>query len=251
MKVLSICLFVPMLIGCAAPLKTSVAPFKPPDQISNAQRIWDLVIAVEVLDSPSESEKVFGTDLYQAEILPVQLVVHNVGGYEYEIDSSQIFGFSEGEFYPAFTLNQAAKHVRESSIGTTVVTNAVVGAAATAAAGAAIGAAAGQAAGDAGSGAASGAAIGGAVGASAGAAGGASDSYTHQFRHELASQDFGNRVIFGGDLQQGFIYFQFQPYSMLRVKVTNISQRETKTIEIPLQVQKRIEETSPITHKTQ
>jgi hypothetical protein len=49
-------------------------------------------------------------------------------------------------------------------------------------------------------------------------------------------QDFGDRVIFGGDLQRGFLYFQVQPYTMLRVKVTNITARQPQIVEIPMLV---------------
>lgn len=229
-----------LLLGaCAAPLRTSVAPFRPPEQLSNSETVWQLVIAADVLDAPEKSSRVFGTDLATADILPIQLVVKNKGSQEYEIDAAQVFGVAGGEYYPAFNLNQAAKRVRESSIGTTVVTQAAIGALTGAAAGAAIGAAVGGAAGDTGRGAASGAAIGGAVGGTSGAAAGASDSYTQQFRHELAAQDFGDRVIFRGDLQQGFIYLQRQPYTALRVKVTNITKRQTRVVEIPLEVAPR------------
>jgi hypothetical protein len=222
--------------GCAAPLRTSVAPFRPPGQLPNAQKVWQLVIAADVLDTPEKSARVFGTDLAAADILPVQLIIENKGHQEYEIDAAQIFGAAAGEYYPAFNLSQAAQRVRESSIGTTVVGQAVLGALAGAAAGAAIGAAVGSAGGDSGQGAAAGAAIGGAVGGTSGAAAGASDRYTHQFRHELAAQDFGDRVIFSGDLHQGFIYLQVQPYTVLRVKVTNISERTTRVVEIPVTV---------------
>ena len=228
-----------LLTGCAAPLRTSVAPFRPPGQMPNAQTVWKLVVAADALDTPEKSSRVFGTDLGAADILPVQLVVENRGSQEYEIDVAQIFGVTGSELYPAFNLTQAAKRVRESSIGTTVVGQAVLGALMLGAAGAAIGAGAGSVSGDAATGAAAGAAIGGAVGATAGAAEGASDRYTHQFRHELAAQDFGDRVVFPGDIQQGFIYFQVQPYTALRVKVTNISERKTQVIEIPVRITPR------------
>lgn len=228
-----------ILSGCAAPLRTSVAPFRPPERLANAQRLWDLVVAADVLDTPEKSSRVFGTDLAAADIFPVHLVVENKGSKEYEVDAAQIFGVAGDEYYPAFNLTQAAKRVRESSIGTTVVGHAVLGALAGAAAGAAIGAGAGSISGNAGGGAAAGAAIGGAVGGTSGAIEGASDSYTHQFKHELATQDFGDRVIFANDLQQGFIYLQVQPYTRLRVKVTNITERKTQVVEIPLKVTPR------------
>jgi len=48
-------------------------------------------------------------------------------------------------------------------------------------------------------------------------------------------QDFGAKNIYGGDLYRGFIYFQAQPYTVMRVKITNISERRSEVIEIPLQ----------------
>ncbi|MBI3325183.1 MAG: hypothetical protein HYZ81_00560 [Nitrospinae bacterium] len=227
------------LSGCAAPLRTSVAPFYSPELLPNAQTVWQLVIAADVLDTPEKSERVFGTDLAAADVLPVQLIVKNRGSQEYEIDAAQIYGVFSRECYPAFNLAQAAQRIRESSIGTTVATQAALGALAGAAAGAAIGAAAGGAVGDAGRGAASGAAIGGAVGATSGAAVGASDSHTQRFRHELAVQDFGDRVIFPGDLKQGFLYLKYAPYTALRLKVMNITERKTQEVELPLTVMMR------------
>jgi hypothetical protein len=228
-----------MVMGCAAPLRTTVAPFPAPELLPNAQRLWHLVIAAEPLDTPEKSARVFGTDLATADILPVHVVVKNTGNQEYEINAAQIYGIAGREYFPAFNLNQAAQRVRASSIGTTVATQAVLGALAGAAAGAAIGVAAGSAAGDTGGGAAAGAAIGGAVGVTGGAAAGASDRYTHQFRHELAVQDFGDRVVFPGDLVQGFIYFQVQPYRAIRIKVTNITERVIQEIELPVTVTPR------------
>lgn len=234
MRLISLLLLLPYVVACAAPLRSGVAPFMPPDRLPNVQVVWQLAIAAYPLDTEAKSSRAFGTDLRAADILPIQLIAENKGGHEYEIDAAQIFGVRGTELYPAFTLSQAATRVRESSIGTTVVGHAVLGAIAGAAAGAAIGAAAGGAAGQAGSGAATGAALGGAVGTTSGIAAGASYRYTHKFRHELAAQDFGNRVLFPGDLRQGFIYLQAQPYTGLRVKVTNITTRTTQVIEIPL-----------------
>lgn len=224
------------IVGCAAPLRTSVAPFRPPESLPNSKRVWDLVVAAEVIDTSEKSTRIFGTDLAAAGILPVHLIVSNKGSEEYVINAAQVFAVAQGEYYPAYNLSQAAQRVRESSIGTTVAAQAAVGALAMSAAGAAVGAGIGHAAGDAGRGAGAGAAIGAGTGALGGAAAGASDRYTHQFRHELAVQDFGAKNIFAGDLYRGFIYFQRQRYTALRVKVTSISQRKTEVIEIPVSV---------------
>lgn len=243
MKTQKLCLVILFLVGCtAAPLRTSVAPFHLPNQIPH-EKIWQLTIGAEVLDTQEKSKNVFGTDLSVANILPVHLIVENTGSEEYEIDASQFFAVANDMYYPAFNLDQAAKLVRESSIGTTVAGQAILGAIAGTVAGAAVGAAAGSVAGDTGTGAGYGAAIGGSLGGVSGAVEGTSDRYTYQFRHELAVQDFGDRVIFSGDLQRGFIYFQVQPYTKLRVKVTNITKRKTQVIEIPIQVLLRNETT--------
>jgi hypothetical protein len=227
-------IFAFIFFPCAAPLKTSVAPFRPPETLPSNAKVWDLIVGVDVIDTTEKSNRIFGTDLPDAGILPVHLIVSNKGSEEYVVDASQVFGVAGGEYFPAYTLGQAAQVVRESSIGTTVATQAAVGALALGIAGAAAGAGIGQAAGDAGAGAGAGAAVGVSAGATRGAAAGSSDSYTHRFRHELAVQDFGAKNIFPGDLYRGFIYFQRQPYTMLRVKVTNISQRKTEIVEIPI-----------------
>lgn len=234
MKYFTLVWLVIYFVGCAPPLRTSIAPFRPPEAFSNAKTVWDLVIAADVLDTPEKSSRVFGTDLASARILPVHLLVSNKGSQEFEIDAAQIFGIAGEEFFPAYTLTQAAVRVRESSIGTTVATQAALGALALGAAGAAVGAGAGRAAGNTARGAAAGAAIGAGTGAAAGAAAGASDSYTNTFRHELAVQDFGSRNIFAGDLHRGFIYFERQLYTAIRIKITNVSRRETQVIELSL-----------------
>jgi outer membrane lipoprotein SlyB len=236
MKAREIVLLALLLGGCAAPLRTSVAPFRAPESFPNAKKVGELTIAVDALDTAEKSARVFGTDLAAADILPVHLIVSNKGAQEFEIDSAQIFGIAGGEYYPAFNLTQAAERVRGSSIGTTVAAQAAVGAIATAAAGAAVGAGIGHAAGDSGRGAAAGAAIGAGTGGLAGAAAGASDRYTNRFRYELAVQDFGARNIYPGDMHRGFIYFQRQPYSTIRIKVTNVSERRVEVIEIPVEV---------------
>ena len=86
-----------------------------------------------------------------------------------------------------------------------------------------LGAAIGSASDNSGSGAATGAAVGGAVGGTAGAGEGLSDSITFQFKKELANLSFGDRVIFQGDIQQGFIYFKWKSYNQIRMNVFNIT----------------------------
>lgn len=112
--------FALILFSCAAPLKTSVAPFRLPESLPNNAKVWDLTVAVDVIDTPEESNRIFGTDLAAAGLLPMHLIVSNKGREEYAVDASQVFGAANGKYFPAYTLSQAAQLVRDSSIGTTV-----------------------------------------------------------------------------------------------------------------------------------
>jgi len=226
--------------GCAAPLKTDTVSFKLPSSHQNSKTIDGLNIAVIPIDSKSESEKTFGTDLQTANVLPVQLVVQNTGVKEFEINHQQIFGITPNEeLTVAYNLNKTAEHVRSSSIGTTAATHALAGALAGAAIGAGLGAAIGSSSDNSGSGAATGAAIGGAVGGTAGVGEGLSDSITFQFKKELANLSFGDRVIFQGDIQQGFIYFKWKSYNQIRMNVFNITDNKVHELIFSISVNKR------------
>lgn len=225
------------LVGCAAPLKTDTVTFLPPSSYPNYQDVNGLQIAVVPIVSKTKSEEMFGTDLKAANILPIHLVVQNIGNEEFEINSEQIFGISpNGEYTVAYNLNKAAEHVRSSSIGTTAVTGAVAGAVVGAAAGAAIGAGIGHASGDSSTGAASGAIIGGTVGATSGTAAGLSDSFTIQFKKELANLAFEDQVIFPADILQGFVYLKWKSYDKIRIKIFNITANKTEIREFNISV---------------
>jgi phage tail tape-measure protein len=186
------------------------------------------------VDTEEHSTRIFGTDLRTAEVLPLHLIVRNAGTHEFEINAAQIFGITTGgEFAGAYTLHQASQRVRESSIGTTAATGLAVGALAGAAAGAAIGAAAAG-----GEGAATGAAVGGAVGGVGGVAEGTSDTITSRFKRELAAQDFGDRVIAPGNIEHGFVYLTWQPYTSVRIKAFDITTNKVHEVQLPITVRR-------------
>lgn len=216
-----------LLAGCAAPLKTDTVSFMPPEAYPGSIEISGLQLAVVPFDSLEKCIQTFGTDLKEAEILPFHLIVQNNGAKEFEINHKQIFAVSgNGEYTVAYNLNKAAEHVRSSSIGTTAVTNATVGAVAGAVVGAAVGAAVADS-----EGAQAGALIGGTAGASSGAAAGLSDSYTVKFKKELANLAFENKVIYPGDIQQGFIYFKWKNYNKIRIKLFNITDNKIDAVQ--------------------
>lgn len=216
------------IAGCAKPLRTDTASFRLPELYKNHVVLESgLALAVDPVSTLDESEALFGTDIFEAGLFPVQIIVHNRGRNEYEIDASQVFAITpKSDFFVAYNLGQSAERVRGSSVGTSVA----AGAAAGAILGAAVGAGIGVAADDAGRGAASGAII----GATAGAAGGASDSITLDFKKQLANLAFGNRVIYPADMQQGFIYFKNQPYTAIRIKIFDITDNTQRELVLEL-----------------
>lgn len=220
--------------GCAAPLRTTVAPFRTPESYPSSTQIEGLVLAIDPVDTEEHSTRIFGTDLRTADVLPLHLIVRNAWTHEFEINAAQIFGITTGgEFAGAYTLHQASQRVRESSIGTTAATGLAVGALAGAAAGAAIGAAAGG-----GEGAATGAAVGGAVGGVGGVAEGTSDAITQRFKRELAAQDLGDRVVAPGNIEHGFVYLTWQPYTSVRIKVFDITTNKVHEVQLPMTIRR-------------
>lgn len=226
-----------VLSACAAPLRVEEVSFKDPQACPNSVSLDGLVIAAVPVDRLEDSKRVFSTDTKEANILPIQLIVRNSSQKEFEIDNAQIFGMTaDGSYTVAYNLGATASRFRESSIGRTAATGAAVGALAGAAIGAGIGAAAGGAAGNAGKGAAVGAAVGGTTGAAAGTASGLSDGITIEFKKQLASVAFEDKVIYPGDLKQGFIYLRWQNYTQLRLKVFNISDNKVSEVQMPIGV---------------
>lgn len=218
--------------ACAAPLKTTAPSFRLPSEYRSFIRWEGLEVAIDPIDTVEKSNAIFGTDMWEAMVLPLHLIVRNTGSHEFEIAAVQIFGVTRGgELANSYTLDQAAVRVRESSIGTTAATGALVGGIAGAAAGAAIG---GAIAG--GRGAGTGAAVGAATGGVVGTAEGTSDSIAHRFRRELAAQDFGNRVIRPGYIEQGFLYMKWAQYESVRLLLFDITTNKRQEISVPIGV---------------
>lgn len=220
--------------ACSAPLKTSVAPLRMPASYSSFVQWEGLELAIDPIDTPEKSQAIFGTDMWDATVLPLHLIARNVGTHEFEIASPQIFGVTPaGELANAYTLQQATDRIRESSIGTTAATGLVLGGLAGAAAGAAIGGAVGG-----GRGAGTGAAIGGTAGAAGGTAQGTSDTITHRFRRELAAQDFGDRVVRPGHIEHGFLYMKWAQYQSVRLLLFDITTNKRQELSIPIAIRR-------------
>lgn len=236
-RLLILAFFVLTVVGCAAPMKVQDVSFTPPEAIPGHLNVDGLMIAAVPIDSLERSNAIFHTDLKDAEVLPVQIIVRNTGKNEIEINHQQIYGITPyGDYQVAFTLDSAATNIRSSSIGRTAVAQTVAGAVVGTVVGVGIGAGIGAAAGDTGTGAQAGAIIGGTAGAASGLAKGMSDRWTFEFKKQLTIHAFEDRVIYPGDIQQGFIYLRWQPYSQLRIKLFDITKNTTHEVVFPFYV---------------
>ncbi len=236
-KSIAIFLCYSMLMSCAAPLKVENVSFQSPESVPNHQEIEGLKIAVVPIDTAEKSKAIFNTDLKEANILPIHVIIRHTGTKEFEINHQQMFGIqSDGSYSVALTIGTAAQNVRSSSIGTTAATSAVVGAVAGAAIGAGIGAGIGSASGDTGAGAQAGAIIGGTTGAASGTAAGLSDNFTIEFKKQLAIHAFEDRVIYPSDMSQGFVYLPWRPYQQFRMVIFDINTGTRKEIIFPISV---------------
>ncbi len=56
--------------ACSAPLKTSVAPLQMPATYPSSVQWEGLELAIDPIDTPSKSQPIFGTDMWEATVLP-------------------------------------------------------------------------------------------------------------------------------------------------------------------------------------
>ena len=163
----------------------------------------------------------------KADVTPVRVVVRNDDTSEFYIQAEQIFGqTANGDLYPSYRLDQSITRIRQSEIGSAMASGAVTGLLIGAAVGAAAGAAIGSTGGNAGDGAALGAATVGAAGAIKGA-GAAADATSHAIRKELRKVDWGNRVVYPGRIEHGFIFMKSGvAYDAIQVLLYNVNKRK-------------------------
>jgi len=185
--------------------------------------------------SPKQQVEQFGVDLTSAEVVPIRIVVRNDGKDEFYIQAGQIFGLTHSkDLYPAYRLDQAVDRIRHSQIGDAMATGAATGLLVGAVVGAAAGAAIGGSVGDAGQGAAIGAATGGASTALTGAASGA-DASSRAIKKELRKVDWGDRVVYPGHTEQGFLFMKSGvQYNALEVLLYNVNKRKNTRITVSL-----------------
>ena len=221
--------------ACAPRFQSSITPIKSPTNYPTSHQEGGLQIGVHFLSTEEQVEH-FGVDMTKADVTPVRIVVRNDDTDEFYIQAEQIFGkTADGDLYPAYRLDQSIERIRRSEIGEAMARGAMAGILIGTAVGAAAGAAIGQAAADdAGGGAAIGAATAGSVGGLSGASASA-DAAAHAIKKELRKVDWGNRVVYSGRTEHGFMFMKPNiSYRALEVLIYNVNERANSRIAIPV-----------------
>ncbi len=214
------------MIACGAVYKAKPLPFKTPSNYPNATEIAGGTIAAKAFADPVEAKEIFGFNIREAGMLPVQVVFDNKGDRSLEINGGQTFlEDREGNLWPILpsemAYERASKYAQTGEVFKEGVYQGFLGAAAGAVIGAAIGIVTGTNVASAlGKGAAVGAAAGATVG---GVKGYASDDPGRKVMQDLRQKSLQSKPIPPRSLAYGLIFFPGEAKSAknLRLKLVD------------------------------
>ncbi|MDY0269813.1 hypothetical protein [Trichloromonas sp.] len=232
-------LLVMFALGGCASYKSQEVPFRPPAAYAGMQLVAGAQVAAEAYADSAVARENFGFDIRGAGILPVQVIIDNVGIHPLLIVPDQTFLIdSEGRYWNVLDNRTAYERLETSSefgeIAKGVGKGSFIGAAGGALLGAAIGIVAGE---NVGTAAAKGAALGAAGGAVIGGTqSGTSGDAGRQISRDLANKHLENRSIAAGTLGRGFLFFPAEATSAreLRVQFREVDTGQLHSLVLPL-----------------
>lgn len=234
-NIICITLFLFIVAACGTTYKAKPLPFKTPSAYPNAQKVAGAVVAAKAYVNSREAKEVFGFNVLEAGMLPVQLVFDNQGSSTLEVDTSQTFlEDREGNIWPILARNiayeRATKYAKTKEIFSEGAYHGFLGAAGGALVGAAVGIVSGEdVAKQAGKGAAAGAAAGAVIG---GTKGYAEDDASRAIMEDLRQKSLQTKSIQPDTLSYGVIFFPGESKSAkrLRLKVIDIDTGKSKVV---------------------
>jgi hypothetical protein len=234
---LALLLLLPM-IGCSA-YKSQEVGFRPPSAYPGMQMANGAQVAAQAFADPAQAKAAFGFDIRKAGLLPVQVVIDNLGPAALVVVPDQSFLIdAEGNYWNLLDSRTAYQRVEGSSeyanIGKGAGKGAFLGAAGGAIVGAAIGILTGENVAEtlgkgAAVGAAGGAVIGGADSATSGETG-------RQIARDLANKELDNKPIRPGILGRGFLFYPGEAPSagQLRLQLKELESGRLHNLTLPL-----------------
>jgi hypothetical protein len=214
------------VVGCGMTYQAKPLPFKAPSNYPNATEIAGGTIAAKAFVDAVEAKEIFGFNIREAGMLPVQVVFDNTGNRSLEINGGQTFLEDKaGNLWPILpsemAYERASKYAQTGEIFKEGAYQGVLGAAAGAVIGAAIGIVTGS---NVASALGKGAAVGAAAGATLGGVKGyASDDPGRRVMQDLRQKSLQSKPILPRSLAYGFIFFPGEAASVksLRLKLTD------------------------------
>lgn len=226
--------------GCVS-YERQVAPFKLPENTSNAVSFNGAAIAARSFSKTKEAKEAFGFDIRAAGLLPVQVVFDNKSNHSLIIISEQTFLIDdEGNVWPILDQNLAYDRVSKATELGQIIPEATKSGLLLGAAGAVIGAAIGIVTGtNVGEAAGKGAAIGGAAGLISGGGYGFDEHYEivqSKIKEDLQSRSLQYRQIKPGELAYGFIFYpgEAKTAKVLRLQLKSKDTGEISTFNMKL-----------------
>jgi hypothetical protein len=229
-----------ILLAACTSYKSQEVPFRAPSALPNMQIVAGAQVAAQAYADQSEARQAFGFDIRSAGLLPVQVVIDNLGAHGLLVVPEQTFLIdAQGNMWNLLDRRTAYERMEKSSEFARVAKKAgrgtAFGATGGALVGAAIGILSGQNVGDA---ALKGAALGGAGGAVIGGAQElGSEESARQISSDLANKELENKMIQPGDLGRGFLFFPGEAPSAatLRLQLREVGSGQVHTRTFPLQ----------------
>lgn len=216
------------LVSCAS-YKSQEVSFRHPTAYPGMQTAAGAQVAAQHYADRGAARQAFGFDIRGVGILPVQVVLDNLGSHPLTIVPEQTFLIDgEGALWNLLDRRTAYERVESSTEYARIAGGAgkrsVLGAAGGAIVGAALGVLTGE---NVGTAIAKGAAVGAAGGAVLGGVEGAtSGEEERQIARDLASKELENRTIPRGSLARGFLFFPGEAPSAAQLR---LQLRETDT----------------------
>jgi len=227
-----------LLTACTS-YRSQEVSFRAPSSLPNMQVVAGAQVAAQAYADKAAAKAAFGFDIRAAGLMPVQVVIDNMGSDSLSVVPEQTFLIdASGGMWNLLERRIAYERLEKSSEYARVAKEAgrssVFGAAGGALVGAAIGVLSGHNVGDA---ALKGAALGGAGGAVFG--GGqelGSDESARQISRDLANKELENRAVETGMLAHGFLFFPGEAPSAaaLRLQLQAKPGGQVYTLTLPL-----------------
>jgi len=227
------------LLAACTSYRSQEVSFRSPSSLPNMQVVSGAQVAAQAYADKKTAKEAFGFDIRAAGLLPVQVVIDNLGSESLFMVPEQTFLVdAAGGMWNLLERRVAYERLEKSSEYARVAKGAgrssVFGAAGGALVGAAIGVLSGHNVGDA---ALKGAALGGAGGAVIG--GGqelGSDESARQISRDLANKELENKAVEAGMLAHGFLFFPGEAPSAaaLRLQLEAQPGGQVYTLTLPL-----------------